>query len=228
MFPEHPYPTVTVIICTLNEEENLPHVLPRIPDWVDEVLLVDGHSTDRTVEVATRILPKIRVLYQPGRGKGNAFRYGTENASGDIIVTLDADGETNPEYMERFITPLINGYDFAKGSRFTSGWANKPLHRILGNLAIVKTCNILYHTHFTDLCCGYNAFWRETLLKVNPWAEDDWNFEPLITAKVLKSGLKVAEVAYTYQGRISGQSKLPNWKQGLTAIKVLLKERFCV
>lgn len=221
-------PRITVIICTLNEEENLPRVLPKIPDWVDEVLLVDGYSTDNTVEVAKRLRQDIRILYQPGKGKGkgNALRYGVERASGDIIVTLDADGETNPDYMERFIAPLLKGYDLAKGSRFASGWTNKPLHRLLGNYVIAKTCNILYHTNFTDLCCGYNAFWRNALMKINPWAKDDWNYEPLIIAKALKRGLMIAEVFYPYEDRVSGPSKLPNWKQGLTSIWVLVKERF--
>jgi len=76
-------------------------------------------------------------------------------------------------------------------------------------------------------CCGYNAFWRKTLLKANLWAKDDWNYEPLIIARALKRGLKVVEVPFHYEGRISGESKLPNWKQGLTAIKVIIRERFC-
>jgi glycosyltransferase involved in cell wall biosynthesis len=86
----------TVLICTLNEEKNLPHVLPRIPQWVDEVLLIDGHSTDQTVEVAKKLRQDIRVLYQPGKGKGDALKYGIQHASGDIIITLDADGATDP------------------------------------------------------------------------------------------------------------------------------------
>lgn len=111
-------PTVTALICTLNEEQNLPYTLPKIPDWVDEVLLVDGHSTDSTVEVARRLRAGVRVIYQQGKGKGDALKCGVEHARGDIIVTLDADGTTDPEEIPKFIEPLLNGYDFAKGSRF--------------------------------------------------------------------------------------------------------------
>ena len=80
-------PKVTALICTLNEENNLPHVLPKIPDWVDEVLLVDGHSADATVAVARKLCPAINILYQPGRGKGDALKYGIGNATGDSAVT---------------------------------------------------------------------------------------------------------------------------------------------
>ncbi len=87
---------ITALVCTLNEAENLCHVLPNIPAWVDEVLLVDGHSTDNTVEVAKKLCPDIHILYQPGKGKGDALKHGIKHAKGDIIVTLDADGATDP------------------------------------------------------------------------------------------------------------------------------------
>ncbi|HEY4685818.1 MAG TPA: glycosyltransferase family 2 protein [Dehalococcoidia bacterium] len=218
--------TVSVVICALNEAENLPHVLPRLPAWVDEVVLVDGHSSDGTVEVARRLRPDARVLYQPAPGKGVALRHGVESARGDIIVTIDADGETDPQDLPLFIEPLLAGFDFAKGSRFARSWRHKPPHRLLGNWAIATTCNLLYGTRFTDLCSGYNAFWRSTVAAVNFWSDDGWNYEPLIIARALKAGLKVVEVPQTYSGRRSGRSKLPNWHQGFTALKVLARERF--
>src|SRR5437868_14684742 len=106
--------SVSVVIPTLNEAENLPHVLPRIPDWVDEVLLVDGHSTDRTVEVARELRPDIRIMMQEGRGKGAALRTGFTAASGDLIVMLDADGSTDPAEIPAFVGALLAGADLAK------------------------------------------------------------------------------------------------------------------
>jgi len=97
MFPESPYPKVSVIVCTLNEANNLPYVLPKIPEWVDEIILVDGHSTDDTVEVAKKLCPNIRIFYQPGKGKGDALKYGIKHATGDIIVTLDVMGLLTPK-----------------------------------------------------------------------------------------------------------------------------------
>ena len=221
------YPKITALICTYNEEHCLPYVLPRIPDWIDEIILVDAHSTDRTVEVAMELRPDIKILYQSNKGKGNALKYGTENARGEIIVTLDADGQSDPVEIPRFIEPLLNGYDFAKGSRLADGRpSNMPWHRWFGNYLIVNTCNILYRTGFTDLCCGYNAFWRKPFLKVEMWAKDGWNYEPSIIAHALKNRMKVIEVAHCYRTRINGQSKLSDWKQGLNAIMVLIKERF--
>ena len=220
------WPTITALFCSLNEAPNLSRVLPKIPSQVDEVLLVDGHSTDGTVELAKRLRPDIRVLYQQGRGKCDALRYGVEQATGEIIVTLDADGETDPEDMPRFIEPLLAGYDFVKGSRFATGWKHKPPHRLLGNFVIANTCNILYGTRFTDLCSGYNAFWKSVLDRANIWADDGWNYEPLIIARVLRAGLKVREVAQTFGGRISEESKLGDWGQGFKSMRVLVRERF--
>jgi glycosyltransferase involved in cell wall biosynthesis len=216
---------VTALICTRNEAENLPSVLPLIPRFVDEVLMIDGHSTDETIAVARRLRPGIRILQQPGTGKGPAFRYGVEQANGDIIVTLDADGETDPLELPRFLEALVAGTDFIKGSRFKDGWGGKPLHRIFGNWVIAKTCNLLYGTNFTDVCCGYNAFWRRVATEVDLWSEDGWNYEPLLVARLLRAGRDVRELGYPCPGRLTGHSKLPNWRQGLSALWVLARTR---
>jgi len=158
-------PKITALICALNEEANLQYVLPLIPEWVDEIILIDGHSFDRTVDTAKELRPDIRVLYQPGKGKGAALKYGVDNAVGDIIVTLDADGSTDPEEMDKFVEPLLNGYEFAKGSRLTNGRpANMPWHRWVGNKILVAVMNLLYGTKYTDVCSGYNGFRNGTFL----------------------------------------------------------------
>lgn len=217
-------PMVTVLICTLNEEESLPYVLPNIPEWVDEVLLVDGCSSDNTVEVAERLCPGVSILYQSGKGKGNALRYGIQRAKGDIIVTLDADGSTDPEEMFKFIEPLLNGYDFAKGSRFLNNRPNMPLHRRFGNWVLATETNLIFGTRYTDVCSGFNAFWKKSWKKVN--FPDEFGYEPLITLRAKRAGLKIIEISCSDRGRISGSSKLPNWRQGWGAFKAILKERF--
>jgi glycosyltransferase involved in cell wall biosynthesis len=218
--------SITALICTLNEEESLPHMLPRIPDWVDEVLLVDGHSTDNTVMVANRLRTDVRIAHQPGRGKGDALKYGFEQANGDIIVTLDADGTTDPADMARFVEHLLRGYDFVKGSRFAlSRPVGKPRHRIFGNWVIVTTYNILYRTNHTDLCSGYNAFWKQSIARVDlsGWTNQE---EPLLNARVRKAGLKVIEVGHHDKGRTGGETKQPSWRQGSGAIRTVIRERF--
>jgi glycosyltransferase involved in cell wall biosynthesis len=217
---------VTALICAHNEAENLPHVLPFMPDFVDEVLMIDGHSTDETVAIARQLCPAIRILQQTGTGKGPALRYGVEQARGDIIVTLDADGETDPLELPRFLDALLAGGDWIKGSRFQDGYNGKPLKRIFGNWVIAKTCNFLYGTRFTDVCCGYNAFWRRVPAEVDLWAADGWNYEPLLVARLLRAGRDVRETGYRYRGRLGGDSKLPDWPQGLRAIWALVRERF--
>lgn len=219
---------ITVLICTLNEEDNLPYVLPFIPDWVDEVLLIDGHSTDKTVEVAQSLLDGVKVIYQKGKGKGDALKTGIENATGDIIVTLDADGATDPRLMLRFVEPLLDGYDFCKGSRFSRGYPRQKVwYRVMGNLFITLLFDVLFWKKYTDLCSGYNAFWTETTRSVlMPWPSDGFENEPMINSRISRHGLKVKEIGYREEERLNGQVKEESWRQGIKAIKSIVRERF--
>jgi glycosyltransferase involved in cell wall biosynthesis len=129
---------VSVVIPTLNEEENLPYVFARLPEGLHEVIVVDGRSTDQTVAVARRLRPDAHIVIQSGRGKGNALAAGFAVASGDIVVTLDADGSTDAAEIPRFVAALCNGADFVKGSRFAQGGASSDitLTRRVGNRAL--------------------------------------------------------------------------------------------
>ncbi|MDR7494210.1 MAG: glycosyltransferase family 2 protein [Armatimonadota bacterium] len=218
---------VSVIICTLNEAENLPHVLPRIPGWVDEVIIVDGRSTDGTIQLAERLCPRARILMQPGRGKGNALRYGISQASSEIVVTLDADGEMDPALIGAFVDALRAGYDFAKGSRLASGKPSRmSSFRYLGNRILTLAFNLLYSTKFTDVCSGYNAFWREAFLRI-PLTYDGFHMDQQLLARAMKSGLRIIEVPHHSEGRIAGRSKTIGLKQGVIDLWVLVRERLC-
>lgn len=221
------YPKITVVIPALNEAYNLPHVLPRIPSIVDEVLLVDGHSTDNTTIVAKKLLPNIRLVQQDGKGKGNALICGIREATGDIIVTLDADGSMDPEEIPRFIQPLLKGYDFVKGSRFLRGGGTTDMerHRVFGNWIFVTLVNILYKGNYSDLCYGYNAFRQKSLAGVDI-ASDGFEIETEINIKVLRAGLKVAEVPSFEKTRINGTSNLRSFKDGWRILKTILRCRF--
>jgi len=219
-------PKITALICALNEAECLPHVLPKIPTWVDEVLLIDGHSTDKTFEIAQQLCPDIKLLRQPGHGKGDALRYGIEKATGEIIVTLDADGSTDPEEMVKFIAPLLQGSDFAKGTRFLGRHPqNKQWYRSLGNRVILKTFNLLFSESYTDLCSGFNAFWKSSITQISPWPADGYENEPFINCRAIKRGLKVVEVPHADSGRLYGEIKECALRQGPKAIKTILRER---
>jgi len=219
-------PRVAVLICTLNEAENLPHVLPRIPNWVDEVLIVDGHSTDGTVEIARSLRPDARILNQPGRGKGEALKFGVEHASGDIIVTLDADGETDPSEMPAFVAALQRGCDFAKGTRLAHGRPLRmPVYRWVGNKILAMTFNLLYGTRFTDVCSGFTAFRKQAFLGLG-LTYRNCEMEQQMLARALKAGMSVVEVPHASDGRIAGTSKVSGIRQGLIDWLVIIKERF--
>jgi glycosyltransferase involved in cell wall biosynthesis len=220
-------PKVTVLICTLNEEENLPHVLPSVPNWVDEVLIVDGRSTDGTVEVARSLRPDVRIEYQPGEGKGDALRHGIRRSDGDIIVMLDADGENDPEEILRFLKPLMHGYDFAKGSRFYPGFfPRQAFHRSIGNLLLAVAFDLLFLRPFTDVCSGYNAFWKRAIMRVDLGNDGDFAAEPTLLARAWKSGLRIKEVGHSDRGRLAGEAKVPTWwRHGIWVLTTILRER---
>jgi len=226
MYPRDPHPSVSVVMCTLNEEKNLPHVLPRIPTWVDEIIIVDGHSSDNTVEVARKLRPSVRILYQTGRGKGDALKQGFAASSGDIVVTLDADGTYFPEEIERFVRAIIKGYDFAKGSRFLEAQhVCMPLRRKLGNKILVWTANLLFHTNYTDICSGYYAFRRTSIAGLG-LTSDGFEMEQELFVKAAQK-LRVVEVGHSYGRRTYGVSKTRELRQGIKDLAwiVLLRVR---
>ncbi len=221
--------TVSVVIPALNEAENLPHILPLIPTWVHEVILVDGNSTDDTVAVAKRVLPSVRIVKQGAneRGKGSALRAGVAACRGDIVVLLDADGSTDPVEIPVYVSTLLAGADYAKGSRFLqgAGTVDMPLYRQIGNSSLVLLTNVLFQTRYSDITYGYNAFWRSDAhllaLEINGWACEIVN-----NIRAARNGLRIVEVASFEYERIAGEAKLQTWSAGWTILKAILRERF--
>lgn len=233
--PSHPglaadTPRVSVVIPAYNEALNLAHVLPRIPGTVAEVVLVDGHSTDETIQVAQSVLPSIRIVRQYGRGKGDAVRCGVRAATGDIIVMMDADGSTDPGEISRFVDALIHGADVAKGSRFLrvphrlAGSADITLVRRLGNSGLNLLVNLLFGTHFTDLCYGFNAFWRESLERFDVDC-DGFEVETLISLRAFKARLRMVEVPSFERQRLNGASNLRAFRDGWRVLKTIAREK---
>jgi glycosyltransferase involved in cell wall biosynthesis len=217
---------VSVVIPALNEAENLPHVFSRLPDGLHEVIVVDGHSTDGTAEVARRLRSDVRIVQQIGRGKGDALALGFAACTGDIIVMLDADGSTDAAEIPRFVAALRSGADFVKGSRFAQGGSSTDITwlRRAGNRGLNVVVNALYGTRYTDLCYGYNAFWSRCL----PYLRVDcsgFEVETLINVRVAKAGLVIHEVPSFEHSRIYGKSNLNPIRDGGRVLRTIALER---
>lgn len=220
-------PSVSVVIPARNEARNLQHVFSTIPAWVDEIVLVDGHSTDGTVETAQRLRPEVKVICQPGRGKGDALQAGFSVAKGEIIVMMDADGSTDGSEIPRFVAALTTGADFAKGSRFASGGGSEDITflRNLGNKVLSGLVNRFFGTRYTDLCYGYNAFWAEHLHKLNLDC-DGFEVETVMNVRAARAGLVIQEIPSYEHLRLHGMSNLNAVRDGMRIANFILRERF--
>jgi hypothetical protein len=218
-------PTVSVIVPALNEADSIGWVLGQIPWFVDEVVLVDGLSIDRTEVVARTLVPNLVVVHQRDRGKGAALRAGFSAARGDIVVMIDADGSTDPREIGRFVDALVGGADFVKGSRELPGGGSvdfTPLRR-RGNLAFVALANLIYGTNFTDLLYGYCAFWRAHLDDL-ALSADGFEIETQLVVNAVKAGLEVVEVPSVELERRAGASNLNALRDGLRILETMLLE----
>jgi glycosyltransferase involved in cell wall biosynthesis len=232
-------PSISVVVPALNEARNIPHVFSRIPEDIHEVILVDGNSVDGTIAVARELRADVLVVSQTRRGKGNALACGFAAATGDIIAMVDADGSADPGEIPRFVVELRHGADFAKGSRFLEGGGSDDITRFrkLGNRALTTSFNICHGRKYSDLCYGFNVFWRKHLpilgLDVTSPAPngdgrlrgDGFEIETLIHVRAAKAGLVVAEVPSYEHSRIHGVSNLSAPSDGLRVLRTIFSER---
>jgi glycosyltransferase involved in cell wall biosynthesis len=218
---------VSVVIPAMNEARNIGWVVGRVPLSVDELVLVDGNSTDATVEVTRAIRPDVVVVDDARRGKGAALRAGFEAATGDYVVMLDADGSMDPTEIGSFIAALDEGADLAKGSRFLSegGTADMTVLRYLGNRVLLALANLLFGSGHTDLCYGYAAFRREAVHGLGLSATG-FEIETQLYLRSTRSGLVVTEVASFEAPRRNGTSNLHTFRDGWRVLKAILGERW--
>src|SRR4029078_5860162 len=234
-------PRVSVVVPTRNEARNLEVVLPAIAavrPAVHEIIVVDGHSVDGTLETAVRVLPGGRAVTQTRKGKGNAMACGFAAATGDVIVMFDADGSADPAEIPAFVSALVAGADFAKGSRCAPGGGSDdiPLLRRTGNAGLNGVANALFGTSYTDLCYGYNAFWADLLPLLDLpdpqtptpaegmlWG-DGLEIETVLNCRVAAAGLRITEVPSVERQRIFGETNLRTFAAGSRVLRTLLVE----
>ncbi|MFI5036186.1 MAG: glycosyltransferase family 2 protein [Acidimicrobiales bacterium] len=224
--PRSGNPTVSVVIPTLNEAGNLPYVLNTIPAWVDQVVVVDGHSEDDTERIATLLWPEVKIVHETHRGKGAALRAGFEAAKGDIVIAIDADGSMDGREISRFRDALLEGADYAKGSRFAPGGGSADITRFrrLGDWGICFLIRLLFGARWTDVTYGYFAIWADRLDCI-PIDSDGFEVETLIGIRVARSGLKTVEVPCFESHRIHGNSNLSAMRDGWRILVTILRER---
>lgn len=235
------WPRVSVVIPTLNEARNLPHVFEALPPDIHEVIVVDGHSVDDTLAVVRRLRSDARIVMQTRTGKGNALACGCAAVTGDVIALIDADGSTDVGEIPKFVSALLAGADFAKGTRFAEGGGSEDITRLrsFGNRMLTSLVNLLYGTRYTDLCYGFNVFWQEhlsvlgldatTVLPAGDCSHlwgDGFEIETLINVRIAAAKLSVAEVPSFEHSRIHGVSNLSAFSDGLRVLRTVLYERF--
>lgn len=223
---------MSVIVPVYNERTTVAELVRRVrsvdvPVTVD-VIIVDDGSTDGTDQVLGAITDStVRVVSHPhNKGKGAAIRTGLERATGDLVLIQDADLEYDPDDWPRLLEPVLKGKAFVVyGSRFTGAHKNMMIMHWLGNRFLSLVTNVLYATTLSDMETCYKLFDRRIVegMKI---VSDRFDFEPEITAKILRRGFRIYEVPISYAGREPEEGKKITWRDGFGALVALIRFRF--
>jgi glycosyltransferase involved in cell wall biosynthesis len=221
---------LTVLIPVYNEKKTIRTIVERVQavPIEKEIILVDDDSTDGTRDILEQLESEgIKVLYhEKNMGKGAALRTGFHHAAGDFVIVQDADLEYDPQEYPKLLEPILQDRaDVVYGSRFSGQNRNMmSLHR-LGNQFLTFVTNLLYRTSITDMETCYKLF-RTPLVKDIKIECNRFNFEPEITAKILRRKLRIVEIPISYSGRKSSEGKKITWRDGFAALWALFKYRF--
>lgn len=226
---------LSIIIPVFNERKTIKEIVKRVlaikmPGVVKELVIVDDKSTDGTRKILEKIKkePSEFKIYYHGQnqGKGAAVRTGLSQATGDYLIIQDADLEYAPQDIVRLLKPIQEGKaEVVYGSRFTGEHRNMFFWHMMGNKFLSLITNLLYNTTLSDMEVCYKLFTRQALEGIK-LKENRWGFDPEITTKILKKGIRIYEVPISYTGREVNEGKKINWKDGFRILWILLKYRF--
>lgn len=224
--------TLSIVIPTYNEAKTIHTVLERVfgsalPEWNKQVIVVDDGSQDNTKDVLKKWQKQATIIHMPhNQGKGAAVSEGLRRASGDIIIIQDADLEYSPDDYPVLLAPFENErVNAVYGSRFLGPHLSTMFVYALGNKFVTFVTNILYNTTITDMETGYKAFRRSAIKDLEIKAKR-FDFEPEVTAKLLRSGNQIYEVPISYFGRKFEEGKKLTWRDGVVALITLIQYRF--
>jgi len=210
-------PRISIVIPTRNEAQTLRPVLEKCRPYADEILVVDGHSTDGTRELAESL--GARVVLDNGRGKGAALRQAIEIVRGDILVFIDADGSHDPEDIPKMVEPIARGEaDHCIASRMRGGSDELfstfgQFVRMLGGQMITLAINYRFGVRITDSQNGFRAF-RTDAARILPLSENGTTIEQEMTIKSIRERLRMVEVPIHEYARVAGESKINVWRDG--------------
>jgi len=218
--------TVSVIIPTLNEAGNLPYVLNSVPAWVDEVVVVDGRSTDDTERIARLMHPGVKIVHEMTPGKGAALRAGLRAATSDYLIAIDADGSMDGSRLGDFRDALDQGAEYVKGSRFLPGGGSADITKLrrFGDGGICFLMRVLFGAHYSDATYGYFAVRADRVGHLNI-DSNGFEVETLINIRAHRAGLRITEVSCFEGNRIHGASNLSAVRDGIRIARCIVREK---